>query len=131
MIEVYSHDKHLPILGRWLSNWGITPPPRALFSDIGFVANGIAMGFLFTTNSATAYIDHMAADPNSSAEARDIAITDLFNHLEVVADSSGHKFLTVMSRIPAMRDRVTSLGFTQDKEYMLYYKILGGEKCLG
>ncbi len=131
MIEAYKQDEHLPILGRWLANWGITPPPKALFSDIGFCANGIAMGFLFTTNSGSAYIDHIAADPNSAPEARDIALKDLFAHLEAVAESMGYKFLTIMTRIPTMRDRVTSLGFIPGNEYMIYYKIIGGEKCRG
>lgn len=126
MIEPYSHSEHSGILGRWLSHWNIKMPPAALLSDIGFCANGIAIGFLYTTNSKQAIIDRIATDPNSTKEARDVALSDLLHHLDVVADALGFKLLTIMSRIPAMQDRMLSMGFYKDHEYMLYYKLLGG-----
>ncbi len=131
MIENFSYEEHLPILGRWLAHWGILPPPRHLFSDLGFVVHGVAIGFLFTTNSGSAYIDHIVANPNATVIARDAALNDLFNHLMVVAESKGCGFLTAMTRIPKMKSRIESIGFTSDKDYTVFYKILGGQKCLG
>ena len=131
MIEAYEHKKHAFVLQAWLTHWGITIPPVELFSDIGFIVNDVAIGFLFTTNSGTAYIDHVCADPRASEMARDSALDDLLNHLGTVSQSMGYKFLTIITRIQALKDRLSYLGFVPEKEYMLYYKILGGSPCHG
>lgn len=131
MIENYSHSDHSQSLEKWLSHYGISLPPVSLFSDIGYIVNKTAIGFLFNTNSKVGYIDHVVANPQASEMARDESLNDLFKHLIRVAEALGIKFLTVQSRIPALQERLKFLGFIPEKEYMLYYKILGGLSCHG
>lgn len=113
------------MLTRWLESKGLAVPDLRLFSDVGFVANGIALGFLFTTNSGQAYIDHVAADPDRHPGDRGDALDLLFSTLEAEAKDRGCVMVTALATLPAMRRRFEDRRYSHHAEFGLYYKVLG------
>lgn len=133
-IDPYNHETHFPLLTDWLSRYGIKVPPRELFSDLGVVVDGCALGFLFEGgNSKTAYIDHVAADPGVTPAKRGLALDELFSYLEGAALRDGYVLVTALAQLPTMRKRFESRGYTRHGEYGLYFKLLNEEvsPCLG
>lgn len=134
IIDHYIHEKHFPLLADWLSRYGIKVPPRELFSDLGVVVDGCAIGFLFKGgNSKTAYIDHVAADPGIEPGRRGNALDELFAYLEGSARRDGYVMVTALASLPTMRRRFEGRGYTRHGEYGLYFKLLNEEvsSCLG
>lgn len=120
----YKHDDHYLMLEKWLDSKGLVIPPKSFFSDCGFCINNIAIGFLFKTNSKQAYIDHVAADPNSSYEDRQLALDFLYKHIEKIALDEGYEIITGLARLPTMKTRFEDNGYRIHNDYTLYYKIL-------
>lgn len=119
------------MLTHWLGSRGVAVPQRELFSDLGFVVDECAIGFLFKTESKQAYIDHIAADPDSDTAARSEALDTLFLELEKKARELGYLMVTVLASLPVMKRRFLTHGYEAHGEYTLFYKYIGGEKCLG
>lgn len=121
-VERYSDKKHFYMLTRWLQAKGIPKQDRALFSDFGLCIDGIAIGFLFKTNSAYAYIDNAAADPEVSKEARALALRKLFLLLEAEATKCGYKILFVLANLDTMEKRLRDLGYYEMGTFSYYAK---------
>lgn len=127
MIETFDYSNHGERLTRWLKKRGVSLPDKRLLSNMGFVANGIAIGFLFCTQAGQAYIDHVAADPDSNTVLRDRALDELFEALEVEAQKMGYVMVMALASLPAMKRRFMSHGYYPHGEYTLFYKVLGGK----
>jgi len=130
MIRNYSHADY-SMLCAWLAHHGIANPDPNFFSDTGIVVDEKAIGFLFTTNSKSCYIDHVAASPHAKKEERDVALDGLFETLEGMARVRGFEVITGLARIRAMTERFTNHNFLPFNTYTLFYKKLGGDSCLG
>lgn len=130
-IVPYNHDEHYEMLCGWLSARGIPNPPKTTMSEIGYVVDDLAIGFLFLTTSKIAEIDNIAADPKVSAWERDHAIHFLLIALEHEAAEAGCHLVKVLGRIPTMKKRFDRLGYESHGEFTLYYKNLGGTPCRG
>lgn len=129
MIEPYDHGTHIARLTAWLGKHGISVPDRRLFSDLGFVVDNAALGFLFLTNSKQAYIDHVAANPDVPVEKRDLALTELFEKLESLAREKGVLLVTALASLPTMKRRFEGRGYKVHGThgmFSLYYKTLEG-----
>ena len=127
MIEKFDFAVHGERLERWLKKRGVSLPDKRLLSNLGFVSNGIAIGFLFCTQAGQAYIDHVAADPDSNSHLRDQALDELFNALEVEAKKMGYVMAMALAALPAMKRRFMSRGYYPHGDYTLFYKVLGGK----
>lgn len=129
MIEMFNFKKHLPVLSSWLAHYKLPMPDSRQFSATGWVVNKIAIGFLFETNSAQCYMDHVIADPEATPDDRDCALKVLFRKIESAAKENGNVMLIALANLPAMRKRFDSAGYKKHGEYGLYYKsplTLGG-----
>lgn len=131
MTRAYKSSDY-PMLCKWLSRHEIADPDPTFFSDTGLVVDERAVGFLFTTNSKTCYIDHVVADPECPKEEKDKALNDLICALQDIARHRGFKMITVLARIQAMHKRFTSHGFNAFGVFTLYYKTFKKDNvCLG
>lgn len=128
----YSHALHYERVEAWLNARGQRIPDKALFSDLGCVVDGIAVGFLFLTNSRQAYIDHIAADPAAPKAKRDLALKFMLKFLEETAKETGALLVTTLTRNPSMARRLGEVGYTKHEEdFGLFFKVVGGHTCLG
>lgn len=126
MTEVYSHKEHYERLCRWLAHHGIKQPDKEFFSDIGFCIDGIAIGFLFTTNSKLCYMDNVAADPDAKPEVRELALDKLFRRIEIEACAHGKRLLIAACELPSLKLRLMNHGYQRHGEMTLFYKRFGG-----
>lgn len=124
-VEIYDHDKHLGKLTEWLASRNISVPDRRLFARFGLVIDDKAIGFLVQTDSAAAWIDHVAADPKAKDSERKQALELLFRLLEQEAFRKGYLMVTALAQLPVMRSKFTMRGYQKAGEYGLYFKTGG------
>lgn len=122
MMEAYSHEKHYDKLRRWLRRRDIVVPPKEHLSRLGYCMDGIAIGFLLVTSAKQAFIDHIAADPDTTKIDRDSALVKLIRALEIDAFTIGMEVVTTLTQNPSMKSRLQDLGFNSMGEYSLYFK---------
>lgn len=132
-VEVYSHERHYRLLENWLCAYGLQIPHPSLFSDIGFVVDGIAIGFLFPTPSKQAYMDHVATDPYSNPRDRNLALNALFKNIETEATKRGFWMITALAKLPVMKQRFLHHQYEPYGDYTLFYRTLleGVAACPG
>lgn len=125
-IERYDHSTHVARIQSWVQKHRIAMPERTLLSPNGYILDDTAVGWLFLTDSAVAFIDFVAANPEKTAEERDRAIRRLFAHLEGVALHQDRVIVRFMTNLPTMKSRAESLGYTPYGDFGVYGKILKG-----
>lgn len=126
MIEAYDPLLHGKKLKSWLWKRSITLPDERLLSNLGFVANGLAVGFLFCTQAGQVYIDHVAADPEAPPDKRDEALDELIGALEAKAKELGFVMVMVLAALPVMKKRFLKCGYAPHGDYTLFYKVIHG-----
>lgn len=122
MIETFTFEKHWVKLKCWLNHWGLPIPDKKQLSEQGWCVDGIAIGFLVSTDSAQAYMDHVCSDPNSNKIKRDDALRTLFWKIEAEAKTDGNLLLVALAQLPAMRKRFEDAGYSKAGEYGVYFK---------
>lgn len=124
-IVLYNDKEHYDTLCTWMQRHDLQAPNPKMLSDFGMVVNKTAIGFLFMTNSKTAYIDNIVTNPVMKSQERHIALNLLLKNLEFAAKKNGYKLITVLSNQSDMDVRLFSLGFRSHGAYSLYYKEIG------
>lgn len=85
-------------------------------SNIGYIEDGVAAGFLFTTNSSTAFIEHLIANPLVSSEIRDIALDEIVTVIANHAWELGFSNLIGVTSNQSVVRRAVKLGFIEETE---------------
>ncbi len=121
MIVPYSHNEHYETVKGWLAQKDIRISPKSMFSDIGFVVDNVAVGFLYLTNSGKSFIDQIAADPLVSKETRSTALDILINALSARAAEEGAQTVQTFINEPLV-GRFLKHGYTACGEYTFLIK---------
>lgn len=129
MIERFTKDKHYELIERWFLARKRGVPRDLSLPDTGFVANGIAIGFLITTNCSVARFENIIVDKTASAAERSAALKLLFEALEEEAEAKGFFAVEMLCDGDAMSNRLSDLGFLRFGEYELFFKEV--RKCRG
>lgn len=124
LVESFNHEKHSDMLKRWLDYYELPLPSKASFSDVGFVVDNTALGFLYTTNSSKAYFDHVASDPYSKKDARGEALDRLIEVLIAEASKRNVEVLQVITRGPLAIRLVKDHSFQLHEVFPLLYRSL-------
>jgi hypothetical protein len=124
MIENYSHEKHEPMVRKWLEDRGLAVPPPSWYPDRGIVVDDIVCAFLSTTNSKVAMIENIAGDPEADPLVRDTACVRAIQELEFRAKQLGYEAVITMTGLPSMKDRFRRLSYVPSGEMTLYYRQL-------
>jgi hypothetical protein len=122
MTRHYSHNEDFPAVREWLRARRIAVPDPSYLPDCGFVALGVAIGFLVKTNSKVARIENIIVDPNADEKTRNAALYSLFNALESEAKRCGYSMIEVLSGGANMTARLARCRFRKFGEYSLLYK---------
>lgn len=109
-----------PLLTHWWKGWGLPEIPLEYLSNTGLVISdeGLAscMGFIYSTNSALAWMEFLTADPLLSAEKRSLAVDLLIEKLCEMAKKMGFKSVLTTTVKPSLIQRCTGLGFRVSDE---------------
>lgn len=108
----------------WFRHREMPVPPLEMLSNHGYIADGIAAGFLYTTNSGIAIIDCYISNPESDKNARDNALDWITIHLTAYAKSSGYKILKCDSKIKEVITRAKDHGFKEIGQFTCLVKEL-------
>lgn len=132
MIERYSHEKHYELVSGWMKERNITPPPKELFYDEGYLLDGIVVAFLVHTNSKIGQIDNLVADPHAPVKQRRDAVRRIILYLSAVAKGYGMRMIQAFTIVPTIKELTPEMGFQVYGEgYTVYFKDLGGATCPG
>lgn len=88
-IEKFDYDKHAVMVNTWGEKHDFPLPPKNFLSNVGFVVNETACGFLYTTNSDLAWIEWVFGNPEKTREERTLGIDLLMKLLEATAKEAG------------------------------------------
>jgi hypothetical protein len=130
MIEEFSWEQHGVKLRTWLKQHGINGPKRSWFPKVGFIADGVIIGFLVQTDSKVAWIDHFVADPNSDKRVRDRACRALIEGIRSAAFERGYEAVTILANKNSMKRRILDLGFNPQDDYT-FFSYCKEDTCLG
>jgi hypothetical protein len=109
-------------LESWWSDWkDWTPPPQDFLPNHGtggFMVQKnekpIVAGFIYLSNSKTAWVELVISDPEYQEDDRKDAIKLLISELEEFAKSLGYKYLLTMGRNESLIEIHKTLGWETD-----------------
>jgi hypothetical protein len=105
MIRVWDPEKDMPRLGAWLRARGQAKDAgwREMYPVTGFVADEIAIGFLYRTDAAhVAWLDGIVTDPESTPRQRAAALPKLIGALYAAADEQGIRLVFATTSAPSL-----------------------------
>lgn len=126
MLEEWQPEKHLPLIHEWVRLRGMGPDAGdvSLLPSTGFVADEIAAGFLYLTDSRQAFMDAFVSDPRPTKEARGAAIGQIIEAIITLARSRGVRTLSGAISVPSLATHVAKYGFTMITNcYYVYGKV--------
>lgn len=117
-IERFKHG-HYDIIKKWYKARKQTVPARACLSDVGFIADGRAAGWLYLTNSNIAMIEGIVSDPNTVPSLRRASLNKLIGILVDTAVSLGYTNIIGLSNHPGISRVGARYGFKETKMTLL------------
>ncbi len=112
-VERWNATKHGPLVAGWIRARGLGEDAGdlSLLPTSGFVVGGIAVGFVYLTNSALAFMDGFMTDPDSDKATRSKALDMLLNALFDEARELGYKAVAGTTSAQPLADRLAQHGF--------------------
>ena len=124
-VERFQPDLHYPTFCTWTRWYEMTPLPLQFLPQSGFVVEGVAMGFLYRTDSKMALIENLAANPKLP---RDTVTQGLDAVVTAIAEEGrclGFEVLIGYTNVKAVIERALRHGFTTDDEkFQVVTKVL-------
>ncbi len=111
--ERWSPALHGPLVSGWIRARGLGEDAGdlSLLPTSGFVIGGIAVGFIYLTNSSLAFMDGFMTDPASDPKERSLALDLLIVALFDEARSLGYKAVAGTTSAQPLADRLAQHGF--------------------
>lgn len=124
MIIVPYQPNHFPMIDEWYSHYNLKMH-EFLLPSTGFIVEGMAVGFIYLTNSPQAWIENLCKNPHIdkdiSNEALDLVLIELMNFAKV----SGVKLVVADTLFNSVALRAIRHGATQDEnKYTRLYRSL-------
>lgn len=115
-VERYDPAKHYEVFIQWYSaHVPVVMGPEYL-PKVGFVVPGVAMGFLYQTDSKVCHIEALVANPKASGKDRSNAIDEVVHAIIAEAKQLGFKALQGQTSLPVIVERAKRFGFEHDPE---------------
>lgn len=125
MIRTYE-KKDYETLCKWWDAWKWPSIPEKFLSDIGIISNDTAAGFLYTTNSAIAWIEWLVSDPLVPATRRSDAVDEVIMMLTEIAVARDFKAIFTSTNKDSLEQRLVKHGFVvTDRDTKHLFKIVG------
>lgn len=115
-VEFWSPDRHLSLLGEWLSKRGQADNAgdARLYPSTGFVVDQCVIGFLYATDAPyLGFLDGFVTDPAASARRRLAALERLCAALTGAADARGIKVLVASTNVRGLQRLSRRHGFSK------------------
>lgn len=122
VVPVQAED--LPEIARWHSERSLPGgwPPYWLSTN-GFWVPGLAAAWLLKTNSARAFIEDAATNPDADKAERSAALIAVNNRITDEARAMGFRYLIGTTKIEAVRGYARANGYTvSEREFSFMIK---------
>ena len=120
----YQHGLDYNQFCEWMQSHRALVPPEDSLPHIGFVVDGIAMGFVYMTDSSVAIIENMVTNPKSSLRDRYDAVDDITDRLEEAALELKYKQLIVITDKHSITEKALNRNYLNTGEFSLLVKEL-------
>lgn len=118
-----------PALKAWHEARGMEAPAERRLPSLGFIEPGVALGFLYQTDSALALTDLLISNPEASAMARGRALVAIDRALSAEAGRLGFEGVLAITREPGVERAAERNGYRHLGVFaMLYRAIRAGER---
>jgi hypothetical protein len=109
-------DRDYKLVSGWYEKRGLTPPPKALLSDMGFVADERAALWLYTTNSGMMMLEGLISNPDTVPSLRRASVKQLVCYLTDVAYARGAVAVFGVGRNKAVSRMLNKLGWKASEQ---------------
>ncbi len=110
-------------VAEWGKGWGFTYEPD-LFPKVGFIVPGVAAYFLYATDSAVCYLEHMVSNPKTFGRERDLALKMVVEAILEEAAKRGYRVAYACTDIGKVVERAILSGAQFKPNYVLLTKYL-------
>lgn len=110
---------HLPLLKRWFKARGLAIDINSM-SDMGYIVDGRVAGWLFVTNSNSAMIEGLIADPHSVPSLRRASTRKLVGFLIDTSLMLGFTNIFAISKHPSIDQMSKEFGFKSNGNLKVY-----------
>ena len=115
-VERFQPDLHYATFCAWTRWYEMTPLPIQFLPQSGFVVDGVAMGFMYRTDSKMALIENLAANPKLPRETRTQGLDAVVTAIAEEGRALGFEVLIGYTNVNAVIQRALRHGFTTDDE---------------
>ncbi|MBL8951311.1 MAG: hypothetical protein JNK82_11070 [Myxococcaceae bacterium] len=113
-VERYEEAKHYADFAKWYTARLNGAAGPEFLPKVGFVSPGVAMGFLYQTDSKIVFVEGMVGNPDVSSAVRKAGLDEVSQALIAEARALGFKAMHATSDVKAIVARAASLGFAVD-----------------
>lgn len=118
--------EHLAELNRWYAARDLPAVMSGVLPHVGYIAPGLAAGFLYRTDSELALLDGFISNPEAPLLDRGRAISRVLEALvEEVPAGAGVSHLIGLTRVRGMEQLVERAGFSAVGGYRLFTRKVG------
>lgn len=96
MVRAYTADDYKFVV-EWMESRALDPLPKDLIPEIGGIVDGIAVGFIYKTDSKMAYMEHYISNPFAESHSRKQAMQMVTAYLIKQARDAGFRYLYASS----------------------------------
>jgi len=108
----FDPERHGAMIQAWAGERGLAVPldhlPRG-----GRIVEDLAVGFMYRTDSKVAILEGLVANPEASAQYRDVAIDRIIGALFDMVRADGYDLVWAWTAHPAVVERCLKLGFKE------------------
>ncbi len=124
-VQRFDPTLHYDAFCAWTRWYQMTPLALPFLPPTGFVVDGVAMGFLYKTDSKMAWIENLSANPVLPREQRTCGLDLVVAAIIEESRAQGFEVLIGYTNVQAVIDRALNHGFTTDPErFQVVTKVL-------
>lgn len=116
--EISDYDQ----VSSWFKARSMPSPRRGDFPQVGFIVEGVAVGFLVQTDTPCAIIDFFISNPAASRRKRREALDSITDELVRAARSLGFRAVKADTEILTIKKRAQRSGFRALGEFSSFIK---------
>lgn len=126
--EKFVYEEHSKEVAGWLKKHAFPLPHKEMLSDVGFIVDDTACGFLYTSNSSIGWVEWIFSNPRKDKKHRAEALDILFKLLEETARNLNITVLFSAAAQPAYQAVLERSGFLATDQGITHYIKLLGDK---
>lgn len=115
-VERYAPARHYEVLCKWFHFYDLPPVDEDFLPPTGFVAEGLAMGFLVRTDTKLATMEPLVSNGYAPLAERDAAMDAVVLALLEEAKGLGYRVVEGFTTIEGVVARGRRLGFEVDDD---------------